>query len=446
MLILSIFIFSFISADVPYKQCTLTARADCLEANNDSIVMGTTDLTNAHGQNATDGTYDSVLCCDAGEGSIDCKSTPSNKIVKLSSETNAHAEGPTGVNYPASVCYEDFNCELQTDICAKIGNKDSKAVLSISNITNAHIGKPEDYAYKICCTSSMLRECNISNVEWDIDEDKVVEGEIAPIYVEGSGEECRGKNVSFEVTETTGAYTVKKQPAIATFDASGIIDINTKGWTSEYKGIGLFGVTAPKYTVRATLVETPTVTRESTDELSVSPLGDDFCLAIQTCEDYILENQCNTDSPCSVSEYQGGTLDLDCSVDGTCGCGWSETNGCGFVTRDLENTSAGYCSWTYNVIEDRCQDSGMRIIQKNGTWVGIIPDPETTTYTTCKTSYEQEVVSCPALTKLPFFDEYTLIIAVVLIAGIYFLIIKKKKLGKKASKKQTKKSKRVKKK
>jgi len=42
------------------------------------------------------------------------------------------------------------------------------------------------------------------------------------------------------------------------------------------------------------------------------------------------------------------------------------------------------------------------------------------------TNYDVEVVSCPTQTKLPFFDKYTLIIAVLAIILVYVFISKRK--------------------
>ena len=88
------------------------ASADCVN-NNGKVVMSLSGATNAHGALAGQGTFAPVLCCNFGEGDTTC--TADNKIIGLSSSTNAHAEAPDLVspNYNVDVCYDSLkDCNI----------------------------------------------------------------------------------------------------------------------------------------------------------------------------------------------------------------------------------------------------------------------------------------------------------------------------------------------
>jgi len=74
----------------------------------------------------------------------------------LSSETNAHAEGPSQYNYDVDICYGDLSCVYvnldEENTCSQHTNGTYPIdVLSLSSFTNAHIGAFGDYPIKVCC-------------------------------------------------------------------------------------------------------------------------------------------------------------------------------------------------------------------------------------------------------------------------------------------------------
>ena len=178
ILIISIFLLSGVFA-VPAGTCAITARTACTnDMTNGYIVMGLAAQTNSHGGTATINTcnghiscnglnqnacnaqkgcnwvliactgsgedcgdfstqstctshpscswnseptnYPYVLCCGFGTGSTTC--TRANKIIGLSSSTNAHAESPSSSVYSSSnnICYGDLKCVGRTDSCGEL--------------------------------------------------------------------------------------------------------------------------------------------------------------------------------------------------------------------------------------------------------------------------------------------------------------------------------------
>ena len=89
--------------------------------------------------------------------------TGTNKVVGLSSPTNAHAEIPTNINYPIDVCYGDLQCTIVYVPDRYIPENPPKCpagyneTVRLSNTTNAHLETSNgigSYPIKICCKSS----------------------------------------------------------------------------------------------------------------------------------------------------------------------------------------------------------------------------------------------------------------------------------------------------
>ena len=161
ILILGIFLVMFMSLggkDVRLsspESCEIKARTNCLESEGNYIVMGLSSEPNVHGQdNPINQDYQYVLCCNFN-GAKSCSERNSNRILRLASDTNSHAEIPDGdFNMPwgdniygYNICYDGLTCISTSSNC--VGEK--VEILSLSSETNAHIGKPGDYQYKICC-------------------------------------------------------------------------------------------------------------------------------------------------------------------------------------------------------------------------------------------------------------------------------------------------------
>jgi len=120
--------------------------------------MNLSSSTNAHGA-----TYNSIIpgysvgvCYDDIFGSTYSSTsdphacTGTNRILRLSSNSNAHAQIPTSTGYNTDVCYGNLICRSINSGSCDSGSGE-RLVVSLSDNTNAHISEGSDYSYKICC-------------------------------------------------------------------------------------------------------------------------------------------------------------------------------------------------------------------------------------------------------------------------------------------------------
>jgi len=78
--------------------------------------------------------------------------TATNLLVNISSITNAHAEIPPSANYKVKVCYGDLVCTVRNGACNL--NQNESTILSLSSTTDAHLAKSARYAgLRLCCSS-----------------------------------------------------------------------------------------------------------------------------------------------------------------------------------------------------------------------------------------------------------------------------------------------------
>ena len=103
-ILLVIFSAWIVSAD----GCSIVQRSAC--TNTNEIILGLSDLTNAHAQTWDDpNPYQYTVCCDfTSANPHTCSGT--NKVVGLSAQTNAHAQEPARTTYPIDICFADLEC------------------------------------------------------------------------------------------------------------------------------------------------------------------------------------------------------------------------------------------------------------------------------------------------------------------------------------------------
>ncbi|MFA4960905.1 MAG: hypothetical protein WC548_04555 [Candidatus Pacearchaeota archaeon] len=129
--------------------------ASCLSEND--IIMKLFSPYNSFGALWNDPIYNYEICYSTIFGKIYSLSSPhvcsDNKVLGLSSTTNAYSEIPSLSNYDTEVCYGDLDCEKDVssgDGCTNGG----KVVARLSADTNAYSSDASFPApVKICCTS-----------------------------------------------------------------------------------------------------------------------------------------------------------------------------------------------------------------------------------------------------------------------------------------------------
>ncbi len=432
-ILIAFFSVGFISA----ASCDIKLRTIC-DSEGNYTVMGVSGLTDAHGELASEGNYDSVLCCDFGEGNTTCNN---NKIIGLSSATNAHAEIPTETTYTTEVCYEDLECTVIDGACPIIPYVEYYPVemMSLSADTNAHIGGFDYYStYNICCASDNYAAppCSLTNAYWSLSDtsptpitgdETVFTGQDVYLIVEGTN--CAGEEISFEVWE----YDLLFSDTL--MDSNPPVDVifgSNAMWTAEWMDDGpLQG--DPEYYFIATVAGSSPIESLGAFRLEVSSEStDDYCLdeGIFSCEDYIEEGNCMSDSGlCDVADNGGEFCD-----EYSCSCSWDDVDGCqtAYYSEGADGEIGGRCTITQEVISEcEAPPEGFFTYSWTGDWTG---DPEGDAWEEC-TAGGTKSQECPAQIQLPFFNFYNVIITLALIALVYFFLIKEKQ--RKTSKNKT---------
>ena len=158
------------------------------------------------------------------------------------------------------------------------------------------------------------------------------------------------------------------------------------------------------------------------------------------CSDYLTAGRCNSD-PCDISQN-----DYNCNEGDSCTCVWDDARGCDFAKAgpnpNPENGLGDYLSYcAYDeTSDDNCDDGYL-----DYSWTAVLSWPPENTFDVqadCEVNGECEIGSdgkyhlisdfvcedgnqtmlCPAQIQLPFFNVWNLIVAVVLVALVYWFL------------------------
>ena len=343
-LFLTIFFLGNISAvDVCWVEAS---SADCVN-NNGKVVMSLSGATNAHGALAGQGTFIPVLCCNFGGGDTTC--TSDNKIIGLSSSTNAHAEIPDLVspNYNIDVCYDSLRNCRRTDVSCGI-NEIEVFYLSSGEAqlyTNAHIEEAglqsQNYDSKICCVIELPMACSLTSAEWQYEE--VMDGTDTGAIVNGTG--CSGVEISFEVFRgSTSCDDIEgcENPVNMVFGA-GSNSVSGTWSAGPYHD--------NEYRFVTTVVATGETVPSEPNLLVIAECPYDPEPVI--CSDYTTESHCNSNI-CEIDVEDSVPTSVDCGEPGiNCECVW-EDNEC---KASWEGTDSGYCGDGLIGIGEQCDGS-----------------------------------------------------------------------------------------
>lgn len=334
--IIFIFLSSAVFAAAPAPgTCAITVRADCPESvgtGGTHILMGVSSATNAHGEFPDTEIYSHVLCCAFGDGVGESECIDTNTVLKISSATNAHAESPLGTAYNTEICYEDLACEDFSDDCGTgSAINHPLGIVSLSDVTNAHIGGINDYDTKICCGSGLFAGCTITDARWNVAEAQ--ENETVFLRVNGTSQ-CSGQSITFNVTG--GSEEVAAQPLSVAF--SGTSGLGS--WKAEHQTKLL--IFDEEYYFDALLTKNPLIVRTSElPELVVTERDWGALEDVSACEDYDNENDCESDVVNVASASSPPEVDCE-SEEFACGCIWeTETGTCDFGYTEITEETCG---------------------------------------------------------------------------------------------------------
>lgn len=138
-----------------------TAKFDSTLCDDSQTILRINSETNAHAEVFNGlGNYPVRICYDRIFGKTYTGGSPhnpstgnANAVLGLSASTNAHVAQKNTAGYP-DVYYGDLTCRVVSGTAGNTNGctlTNEKFVLSMSALTNAHVAKGGDYAYKLCC-------------------------------------------------------------------------------------------------------------------------------------------------------------------------------------------------------------------------------------------------------------------------------------------------------
>lgn len=169
-LILTLLILAAIPLVYGDLTCSIEASSSCSSGTRYiGLENDTGGSTNAHAQNASIATYAHSVCCESSTGTLDASCTAGGAtMAKLSSEDNAHLQGPNQTGYSVDVCIShsttDLSCESINGTCGS----GQECVMSLSGTDDAHAGACGDYDISICC-EELTNPADIFSTQWKTD-------------------------------------------------------------------------------------------------------------------------------------------------------------------------------------------------------------------------------------------------------------------------------------
>ena len=354
------------------------------------------------------------------------------------------------------LCYEDLRC-MSTSLDCIDTDGYSLSMFSLSGSTNAHIGNIDNYDINICCVPPQSNfwskdgTSEISNLE-------VFVGITSVKIVLINSKLPNATEVSFEILEDDLFF----DDHIKTINAT----INDRDATVEW------------IITLEDLEKTPNdydkfyfkIGDKESGYLDLDLQDFSACGNVTLCSEYDSETSCGNDNCqiggdsiptnincndptincyCSWSTQCGSTFDLTSpaiygddiiNAGETCdGSNFGPITGCSdfdsftggdlscdstghFDTSQCNGGSGGTCTFIESTNDD-CSD-GFLTYSWTSAWTGPAGDePE-------ECSDGSKVIECPVQIQLPFFGIYNLIVSMLLIAMVYFIMFKKKKLKK----------------
>ena len=360
-----------------------------------------------HGELESEGNYNNVLCCNFA-GSPTCDGQ--NKILGLSSTTNAHAEITTETTYSNEVCYSDLECISTSSICGDTAH--TLSILSLSSFTNAHISEIDDYSINLCCSSESFS--GAAQVFWTDTAENLISTISASVglttirlILENSGL-SEGTQVDFNIWEDDTLLDDFIRTVNANVDSNGTA---VAEWTITQEDIDKT-VDYDEFYFE--------VNGEISAFLSITFIESLNCNEVITCLDYTDQILCENDNTLCQVASDSIPEDVDCSdplID--CFCLWNVTgNACNPAfteTEEVTEIEIGTCEYISET-SDNCDDGFLSY-----SWIADWSGTNATKPLECIDG--SRTIECPAQIQLPFFGINSFIATALIIAVIYTILI-----------------------
>ena len=339
------------------ESCDIRLKTECQTTPWNNTVMRLSGLTNAHGELWSQNNYDYVLCCNFVR-THDCGT---NKILGLSDVTNAHAEVPENSEYATPVCYGDFICRSGAITC----DSDEMGILSLTDSTNAHIGRFEDYGTKICCSGIcgtgaeyIGGNCvQVTEIYWALPEKpdegiydiQVEVGETTVLMMVKNSGLPNGTKIDFEIHEYDGLLSGDVRTIEGVVDSDGHANVI---WTISSADIEqAFSSFLEGDELEYFYFEVADMPRST--ELIITIIE---CQLIHSCGNYDTNDSCEGDA-CGVASIGLEGIDCDDPLI-ECGCQWDdEENECKPFYEIVGEVYCGHCGDSYVMLPwEECDD------------------------------------------------------------------------------------------
>ncbi len=158
-----VFLAVFAASIVLFLQFASASVNSC-QGGSKQVIFSLYEPTNSHGAVDNEANAQYKVCYDqifgqsyTGPDSTLRTCSASNKIVRLTGTTNAHAEIPTrtSAEYSTQICYGDLTCRVVSGSALCDGTNEF-LVVALSDDGNAHLSASSGTVYtrKICCSSA----------------------------------------------------------------------------------------------------------------------------------------------------------------------------------------------------------------------------------------------------------------------------------------------------
>ncbi len=139
---------------IPFKDLSLKSITgyDVLSSTNcptERTVIKLSSDTNAHAELFSQSNYNFAACSSIAAASRNCQTDP--VVIKLTSPTNAHVYSKDStVPNLIDVCFSNLDCKIMGNTCDEPG---AECLMSLSSNSNAHAARCDFYDLKLCCTA-----------------------------------------------------------------------------------------------------------------------------------------------------------------------------------------------------------------------------------------------------------------------------------------------------
>ncbi len=202
-------------------------------ADPDDVIFRISGNTNAHAEIASGNSLGYIDVCYSdifGENHPDNPYTcvdnngngiPENRVLRLSGNTNAHAEDPLedtlGYNY---TCYGDLACAIKSSddgTCEEAFGPNAKPVVNLTGTTNAHLDIAGQFTdeYTLCCSATGQLFESITDAHWEdssgnrlTTDDLIYQG--WTVYMVASTNLPNGGEVNFDIREINGGQSFQQ--------------------------------------------------------------------------------------------------------------------------------------------------------------------------------------------------------------------------------------------